>query len=249
MSLFTNLTTTDLEQSQDRLGGFSILPSGAYTGKIKAAYAGKSTSSNAQSVTVILDTNGREYRETFWITNGKGENFFRNKDDNTKKVPLPGFTIIDDMCLVTTNKALSEQTVEDKIMNVYDPDQKKELPKSVPMMVELLGKEVTFGILKQIENKQKKGDDGVYRDTNETREVNLTEKVFHFPSNLTVPEARNQTTVATFYGAWVEKNKDKTRDKTNKSGGGQTGTPGRPGVPPQAGANGANKQASLFGAR
>lgn len=249
MSLFQNMTTDGLEAAEDRLGGFQVLATNAYTGTIKAAYAGKSTSSNAQSVSLIMDFGGKEYRETLWITNGKGENFFRNKDDTNKKVPLPGFTIIDDLCLVTTEKGLAQQATEDKILNIYDVDAKKEIPKSVPMLVELLGKEVTLGIVKAIENKQKKDANGVYQDTDETRETNTTEKVFHHPSHLTVPEARNGTTNATFYGAWVEKNRDVTRDKTKKTSA-QHGTTGRPGGPPQSTKNtGSSKTTSLFGAR
>ena len=252
VNIFGNLTTEGLEQSQDRLGGFRVLESGAYTGTIKAAYAGKSPHSHAQSISVILDTEAGEYRETFWITNRDNQNFFRNKQDNTKKVPLPGFVIIEDLCLVTSNKPLADQVTEDKIMNVYDPEAKKEMPKSVPMLVELLGKKVTFGILKETRNKQvKNSSTGEYEDTAESREENVTDKVFHYPSNLTVVEARQGTTVATFFNAWVEKNKGVTRDRrTNKSGaggngGGQSGKPGRPNTPPKAGET-TPKTPSLF---
>lgn len=250
-NVFGTLTTDGLAETQDRLGGFRVLDSGPYTGKIKAAYAGKAASSNAQSVTVILETNDAgEYRETFWITNKKGENFFVDKQDASRKVPLPGFTMIDDLCLVTTNKSLSQQATEEKVMNIYDPDAKKELPKSVPMLIELLGKEVTFGIRKELKNKQAKDGNGVYQDTPDSREENVTDKIFHYPSNLTVVEARKGIQTPTFYGAWVEKNKGQTMDRRSiKDGdaGGQSGRAGRPGgAPPKAGETSA-KTSSLFG--
>jgi hypothetical protein len=248
-TIFGNLTTEGLEESQDRLGGFRTFESGAYTGTIKAAYAGKSANSVAQSITVILDTESGEYRETFWITNKSGENFFRNKQDNAKKVPLPGFQIVDDLCWVTTNKALSQQATEDKVMNVYDANAKAELPKSVPMLVDLLGKKVTLGILKEVRNKQVKNSNGEYVDTDESREENVTDKVFHFPSNLTVVEARQGARQASFFGAWVKEKVGKTRDRrSNKDGAanGQNGRAGRPGVPPKAG-DSAAKTTSLFG--
>lgn len=248
MALFNNLTNDGLEEAQDRIGGgFRVLESGAYTGKIKAAYAGKASASNAQNVTVILETreNG-EYRETFWVTNKDGQNFYLDKNDKTKKHALPGFTIIDDLCLVTTNKPLSQQVAEDKVMNVYDPDQKAEVPKSVPMLIELLGKEVTFGIIKEVKNKQKKDSNGVYQDTDETREENVTDKIFHYPSNLTVVEAKKNVQTPAFYGSWIEANKEKTRDRTNKNAAGQNGRAGRPGTPPKAG-DSASKATSLFG--
>jgi hypothetical protein len=251
-NIFSSLTTEGLEASQDRLGGFRVFDTDAYTGTIKAVYAGKSPNSKAQSINVILEFEGGkgEYRETFWITNKNNENFFRNKQDNTKKVPLPGFVVVEDLCWVTTNKPLAEQVTEDKVMNVYDTDAKKEVPKSVPMLVELLGKKVTFGILKEVRNRQiKDSSTGEYVDTAESREENTTDKVFHFPSNLTVVEARQGTTVATFFNAWLEKNKGVTRDRRtikDGNGGGQSGKPGRPNTPPKSGEGGPSKTPSLF---
>jgi len=235
-NIYGNLTSEGLEQSQDRLGGFKVYESGAYTGTIKAAYGGKSANSNAQNITVILDTEQGEYREIFWVTNKNNENFFLNKQDKSKKVPLPGFVLVDDLCLVTTNKPLSQQTTEDKIMNVYDPEVRKEIPKSVPMLVELLGKKVTFGIVKELRNKQAKNlSTGEYEDTGESREENSTDKVFHYPSNMTVVEARQGMTVSVFFDAWLQKNKGVTRDRRSIKDGSQNGKPGKPGVPPKAG--------------
>lgn len=246
MSLFGNLTNDGLEEAQDRLGGFSRLESDAYLSKIKMAYAGQS-SGGARSITLIVGTGEGfkdEYRETIYITKKTGENFY--VDDQKKKQPLPGFTTIDDICQMVTSKPLAQQATEEKMVNVYDPDAQKELPKSVPVLVDLLGGEVILGIVKQTVTKQVKQGD-TYVDTNETREENVIEKVFHHPSNLTVAEAKKGAQTAAFYGAWVEKNKGQTRDKTNKKGAAQGGKTGKPGMPPIAGAsNGAAKGASLF---
>lgn len=242
MALFNNLKSDGLEESQDRLGGFTPLESGIYTGTIKAAYAGHSQN-GAMSVTVLADFGGKEYRETFYITNKKGENFFLNKDDKTKKVPLPGFTVVDDICLIVTGKPLAEQETEEKVINLYDYELKKEVPKSVPMMTELLGQKISLGILKQIENKQAKDNTGEYQPTAETREVNLVDKVFHPELKLTVAEARNGQEEAKFYAAWEERNKGQTRDKrTIKDGAG-----GNAGSPPKAAAGTAPARKSLFG--
>ena len=246
MNPFGNLTTTDLEEAQDRLGGFNTLETDAYTGTVKVAYAGKSAG-GAQSVTVILDLGNTEYSETFYVTNKAGENFFRNKQDNNKKIPLPGFTMVNDLCLVTTNKQLSDQSVEEKMVNIYDFDLKKAVPKAVPVLVELIGHQVTFGILKTLENKSVKDGAGEYQPTAETREVNVTDKIFHYPSNITVAEATHGGTEATFHAAWLAKNKGVTRDKrTIKEGQPGAVKSGKPGSPPQAGAQQA-KTPSLFG--
>lgn len=249
MSLFGNLKSDGLEQTQDRLGGgYQPKETDIYTGKIKALYAGKSAG-GAQSVSLILSlADGSEYRETFWITNKKGENFFLNKDDKTKKVPLPGFTIVDDLCLVTTGKPLSEQDTEEKTIKLYDSEAKKELPKAVPMLVEALGLEVSLGIVKVLENKnEKQGDE--YVPTAETRELNVTDKVFHTETRMTVVEAREGAEVAKFWDSWLERNKGKIRDKrTIKDG--QAGTAGAPkaaGASAAAPAAGGTPRKSLFG--
>lgn len=248
MGLFKNLGTEDLEKAQDRLGGFSVLETDVYTGKIKAAYAGESQN-GAMSVSFIFDFGGREYRETYWVTNRNKENFFRNQQDQTKKIPLPGFTIVNDICLVTTDSPLSEQDTEDKVMNMWDPESKKELPKSVKMLTGLLGKEVSVGIFKQLENKSDKvGEE--YVPNADTREVNVTDKIFHYPTNMTVAEAQQGQQEAKFHGLWLDKNKGTVKDKrTIKDGQAapQGGKSGRPGGPPQAGGAAAPKTSSLFG--
>lgn len=242
MSLFGKLTNEGLEESQDRLGGFSPLDTDIYTGTIKAAYAGESQG-GAMSVSLIVDVGGKEYRETLYVTNKKKENFFLNQQD--KKVPLPGFTVVDDICLITTGKPLADQDSEEKVINIYDFDAKREVPKSVPMLTGLLGQKISLGIVKQLENKNvKQGDE--YVPSAETREINVIDKVFHPEMKLTVAEARNGQDQAKFWSAWEERNKGQTRDKrTVKDGAGNAGAPPKPGAAPASGTAAPRK--SLFG--
>lgn len=245
-AIFGNLTTEGAEGKEDRLGGFRVYESGPYLVKLKMVYTGKS-SGGARFITVIADTESGEYKEVVYVTNKKGDNYYM-KDD--KKNLLPGFTLIDDLCLVTCNKSLSEMGTEDKVVNVYDPEAKKEVPTSVPVLTELLGKEAIFGILKMTKNKQVKNTStGEFEDTGDSRDENGIDKIFHHPSNLTVVEAQKGIQTPTFYGAWVEKNKGKTQDRRaikDGAAGGQNGRNGRPGVPPKA-ADSAQKTTSLFG--
>lgn len=248
MSLFGNLKTDGLEESQDRLGGYSPLDTDIYTGKIKMAYADKS-SGGAHNVNLVVDINGKEYRETVYVTNKKGENFFMNRDDKTKKVPLPGFTTIDDICLVTTEKPLAGQDVEDKVVKLYDYEAKKELPKTVPVLVDLIGKEVSLAIVRQLENKNVKNGAGEYEPTAETRESNTIAKVFHTPTKMTMVEARNGNETGTFWDSWLERNKGQISDKRELKDG-QAGAPkgaAKSGPPmPTASAAPAERK-SLFG--
>lgn len=249
MSLFGGLTNEGLEETQDRLGGFSRPDSDAYDATIKLFYAGQSDG-GARSITVVADIGGQDYTETLWVTNKQGENFFLNKQDKTKKVPLPGFTMADDICVATTEKTLADTNFEEKVVNIYDYDQKKEVPKSVMLAVDLIGKPVTLGIVKQLVNKNAKNDStGEYEPTAESREENVIDKVFHTATKLTMVEARQGANEAKFYPSWVDRNKGVTRDRRKIKDSASGGTAGRPGGnaggPPAAGTAAPKK--SLFG--
>lgn len=245
MGVFSNLTNDGLEEAQDRLGGFQVYDTDAYDATVKLAYAIQSPG-GAHGVVFSFDMpGGREYRETVYVTNKKGENFFFNKDDKTKKVPLPGFTVADDICLMTTEQPLSAQETEEKVVNIWDNDAKKELPKSVQVLTGLLGKPVTLGIVKQLVNKNEKDGNGEYQPTAETREENVIEKVFHTATKLSAVEARNGKTEAAFFQTWVDRNRGNVRDRRTIKGG-EGGQAGRPGAP-QAGGGAQAPTKSLFG--
>lgn len=254
MSLFENLKVTDdMEKTEDRIGGnYGAIDTDIYTGKVKMAYAGQSAG-GARNVTLIMaggDFGDREYRETVYVTNRKGENFY---EKDGKKNQLPGFTQINHLCQVTVGKELHEMVGEDKMVNVYDPEQKKEMPKSVPVLVELLGQEVSLAIVRSTENQTEKDSSGNYvpKSDGSTRDVNNIDKVFHTATRMTIHEAqakqKDDSVQPEFWDKWVERNKGQTRDKTTKNAGGTAGRPG--GGAPQGGSNnsGAAPRSSLFG--
>ena len=248
MSIFGNLTNEGLEETTDRLGGFQIRATDIYPATIKAAYAGQSAG-GARNVTIVVELPDGEYSETIYVTNKKGENWFLNQNDKSKKVPLPGFTTIDDICLVTTGKSLSEQDTEEKVVKVYDYDERKELPKAVPMLVDLISQTLFLGIVQQtVDKNQKNESTGEYEPTGETRDENIIEKVFHDPSKMTVVEARQGATEPVFFEKWLSKNKGNIRNKAKGADGKGSAQSGRPGGgAPQSGAGGQKKTSSLFG--
>lgn len=255
MGIFGGLSNDGLEEAQDRVGGGGfILDTDIYNMTVKMAYATKSQG-GAQGLVFIGEQNGKEYRETLWVTSKKGENFYLNKDDKTKKIGLPGFVVANDICMMTTEKPLSEQASEEKIVNIYDFDQKKEIPTSVPVLIDLLGKPVSLAILRSLENKsEKSGED--YVPTADTREVNTIEKVFHTETKLTMVEATRDAKLAEqgkeplgaqFWDSWLERNQGQTRDKRTIKEGGSAGSSGRPGAPASGAPSGERK--SLFGSK
>ena len=213
MSLFSNMTTNGLEEQRDTLGGFSLLDSNIYPAVIKAAYAGRSQS-GAMSVTLHLDIEGKEYKETVYITNKNGENFFIDKSDPKKRRAIPGFSVINDLCLVTLNKSLNQMDTENKVLNIYNPELGKEVATSVPVIMELLNKKAEFAIVKEKRFKTQKTDTG-YVETDEIRESNVISKVFNAESHQTAYEiAHDLTEAPLFCDKWLEKNKGVTVDRT-----------------------------------
>ena len=214
MNMFATLTNDGLEKQEDRLGGGGLLDTGLYQGIIKLAYAGASKG-GAKFVQLLIDIAGREYRETVYVTNRAGHNYYMNND---KKVPLPGFSLIDNICLLTTDTPLAEAAIEEKVVKIYDYEERKELPQNVPVLIDLLQKPIALAIVNQLENKSAQQPDGSYLPTAEERSVNLIEKVFHHENMLTVTEALNGLSEGEFHAKWLEKNEGKVRDKRTVTG-------------------------------
>lgn len=240
-SVFGNISNDGIEEQEDRLGGFQVFESDIYPAKVKALFAG-AAASGAKNVTLVVDLDGKEYSETVYVTNKSGENFYTDKETSKKK-QLPGWGLIDSLCIITTGKHLNELDAEEKVFNVYDPDAKKQVPKNVPMFTEVLGKPVHIGLLKEIVDKNQKDSAGNYVPTGDTREQNSIDKFFHPETKQTYSEAKDGKP-GEFYDKWLEKNKGKTQNKA-KGAGNNAGKAGRPGgAAPQA-----QQQArtSLFG--
>ena len=180
-----SLTTEGMERQADTLGGGKVLlPTDIYKLHVKYAYLGES-SGGALSITVVGSVNGGDYSETFWITNKEKKQYYMSK--NGKKVPLPGFTIIEDMCLFATGKSLSQQNTIDKIIEKYDPETSSMQKASVPVVEGLLDKDVLVAISQVKEFKRKKFDDG-YHTISETTGYSGIGRVVRLDKELTADE-------------------------------------------------------------
>lgn len=231
----------EIKESGDKLGGAGVFDSNIYAMTITAAYAGTS-SGGARSVTVeAKDDTGRSFKTTQYVTSGtaKGGKNYYEKDG--EKHFLPGYELINALCMMTINKGLSEVAIETKTLKLWDKAAKAETPQQVPVLVELTGKQVNFGILKMRGNKSVKNDAGDYEDTNEPRDFNELDRVFHYPSLKTMSEARSGGE-AEFHVKWKEKWAGQVKDTFKEvAGGAQAGRPAK------AAAAGGEKPSSLFG--
>ena len=236
MGLFDNLTDDGLEETKDVAGGggYQPLASDIYEATIKLAYAGKSSSSDAQSITIHADINGNEYRETVWITSGKGVNYYVSKEDNKTRIPLPGYSTINDLCLLATREALAEQKTEEKVVKLWNRQERKELPTPVQVLTDLIGKQVKLGILREIIDVTARNDAGNYVPTGETRSQNVISKVFDVDTNKTVNEFRKKVENPEFAEVWLSQNQGKDRNRAKGAAAGASkgmNGSGRPAAP------------------
>jgi hypothetical protein len=160
---------------------------------------------------------------------------------------LPGFTTINDLCLVASGKPLAQQDAQEKVVKLYDFTERKEVPKAVTVLVDLLNQPVSLALGQILQNKQVKDAGGMYVPTAETFTTVQIEKVLHpGQSNKTVLEISSGAD-AKYADAWLAQHKGKVRDKRTIKTGDATAavSTGRP-VPPQA-ATSTAPTTSLFG--
>ena len=225
MSLLGGLKKDDsIERSADSVG-FSALESDVYQGTIKQAY-GTESDGGAKAIALELDLNGTTYKETIYFTSGneKGQKpYYETK--NGKKVFLPGYQTLDDLCAVTTEQYLASQETEEKKVKIYNKEAKKELPTDVEVLVDLIGKKVQLGVVKTIENKW---SNGVM--LSDTVQKNSIDKVFN-EDGFTLNELLAETEEPVFINTWLDKNKGVTKDNSKPV----AGTSGSEGSPKKSG--------------
>lgn len=247
MSLLANLTTdSSIADEKDYAGGgASILESGLYKLKVIIAYLTKSDGGAIGLVLNLKTEAGQDVRQTLWMTSGtaKGCKNFYEKDG--EKHYLPGFLMANSLCLLTVGKEISQLETEQKVIPVWNSTAKAEVPTKVDMLMDLIGKEILAGILKQTVDKTKKNPaTGIYEPTGETRDENEIDKFFRERDRMTTAEIRAQAETASFVETWLKKNEGNTRNKAK--GAAAAGTAGLPGRPAAAPASAGKPTSSLF---
>lgn len=245
MSLLKNLTSdSSIANEKDVIGGSRVIDSGLYAAKVTLAYVQKASSGALGLVLAIkTDEGGKEVRNTLWMSSGdaKGNKNYYEKDG--EKHYLPGYLLANSLALLTVGKEISELDTEPKVVNVYNPEAKAEVPTKVDMVMDLVGQPIVAGVIKQVVDKTKKDDAGQYQATGETREENEIDKFFRARDRMTTAEIRAQAETAAFATAWSEKNTGQVRNRA-KGVSGNAGAPGKPRV----GSFGQAANASTMGA-
>lgn len=177
------------EVEDDFIGGGGLLETDIYPATIKYAYIGKAANSDARNLTLCLAVNGKmEITRQIWMTNRNGDVTYTDKKTKEEK-NLPGFNQINGLCMLLVSKEVGDMDVEEKVLNLYDFESKKEIPQAVDCFTELHGINLQVAIQKQIVDKNEKNEStGNYEPTGETREVNEFIKFFPETHLVTISE-------------------------------------------------------------
>jgi hypothetical protein len=147
----------------------------------------------------------------------KGAKNYYEKDG--QKNYLPGFIAANALALLAAGKELSELDTEIKVVNVYSYEAKAEVPTKVEVPVDLMGKEIIIGLIKQTVDKTAKNETtGAYEPTGETRDENEIDKFFRATDKMTTAEIRAAANEPVFYAAWDSKFSGVVRMKAKTSG-------------------------------
>jgi len=232
MNLNLNLPSNiKVETEKDSLGG-RVLDTNVYSGKIEVAYL-DSAESGAMSINIHFKTNNQVVKQTTYISNKAGEFTYKDKASGEARA-LPGYTEMTSFFQATTNKSISEQTTEEKVVKVYDSKAKAEVPKKVKVFSEVTGIAIAIGILKISEEKTVIGDNNIYVGTGEFRDTNKFDKYFNAYNGLTNVEKIAGETIPAFLEKWKSAKVGKVITKKAKVSGvpsnGSTNTPETSGV-------------------
>lgn len=220
MSLLANAKGLETKDT-DFLGG--KLSTDVYLAAVKMMYIDKNERGTVfANIELVLKTaNGtRNYNETIYMSNSKGEFTFIDKKTN-KPAPLPGFVTVDTLCKMATGKGVNEQETARKTIEVYDSKTKGKVNAEKEVVMSMLKQKVQVAIVQEVHNKNAKDASGDYVPTAETFTSTTIKKVFN-AEGLTQTEVDAGKSEGEFKEAWLKANKDKVFDKTVKVANGAT---------------------------
>jgi hypothetical protein len=220
MSILSGMTNDikDVKQDTDHVpsGKYGVVDSGLYNCTVEMAYIKESAKGAIAVALTLKDENGHEIKEDLWIQSGNAKgnkNYYEGKNG---KAYLPGFTAIDSLCLLATGKALSTQDTEEKAVKVWSYDAKTDVPTQVQVLVDLLDKPITVGVLRKTVDKTAEGPDGEWHPTGEHIDRNEINKFFRAADRLTTAEIRSGTTEGAYCAKWDTLYSGITKDETSR---------------------------------
>ena len=229
--LMEGLGTDDsIENEKNSLGGGGfILESGLVDLEILAAFL-TLTDAGAKCFNLhAKNEDGITLKERFYMTSNKEKGQKNYSEKNGKKRYLRGFNQANGVALLCMKMNLADLKLQKKLVEMWSFEEGGMENVSVPMFVDLVGKIITVGVLKKIEDKKKnvaaQGEKADWQPTGEVKTINVMDKFFRAKDGLTVADIRAKEKEPTFRNDWDDKWTGVTQDtSTGKAGKGTGGT-------------------------
>lgn len=223
----TNVNPNEIKggKERDTLGGGGVQDTGVYGFTVDSAYTTEAKSGAIGIVLNVILDNQAKYSETFYITTGrdKGRNPYYEK--NGEKSWLPSYVKLNSFVEMITGKDIFNADTEERVLDIYDWESKKNVQTKCEVLVDLVGKKGFMGLHKIRSNKQVKGDNG-YVDSVDERFTNTIDKFFN--ENKQTSTEQEAKVAPDFVNKWVEKYGNATIDKYKAVAGVAAGAPARP---------------------
>lgn len=220
MSIFSNFKNEDvkIEETKEVISQgrtFGILETNVYEFTILKAYVTES-SGGAMAFNFELESVDKEVlTTTIYVSSGKAKgqkNYYVDK--NGKNQFLPGYSLVNDICILAAETALGpDLETEDLMVELYDYKLGKKVPTQVPVATELLNQKVKLAVEKQLVDKNVSDGNGNWVPSGETREQNEVVKAFSVDDDTTVQEAKANKESA-YMAKWLSNNKGNVRNKS-----------------------------------
>ena len=225
-------------QSDAMQSGFGTLESGIYDFTIEMMYVDETKNGAAAVHFDFVSQKGERFSTIQYITGGKAKkqrNYYMDKND--EKQYLPGFNLVNNLCIMSEGTPVLDQETVIKTLELYDYTAREKIPQKKEVFESMRGQAITIGVIKQTVNKSKADGNGGWIKTAETKDENVIGKVFQAETGLIMDEITAGTTEAITKGKWDAQNTGKTKDKTEavKAGGASSKPKAKPPVKPAAG--------------
>ena len=222
MGLLSNIKKVQAKGSDnDVLGGSRLFDTGLVEFTVEAAFMTESKNGATMFNIHLLDPLTKKVAKfTECIVTTAGKSTYQDKDG--EDVYLPGYITINSICQLTIDTELhsfGEDDTDMKTIALWRDGGEK--PTEVEMVTEMVGKQITIGVIRRIVDKTEKNpgfdsskrkhktDNPEYIPTGETREENAIGKVFHTETGATVQELEagfQEGDTPEFRTKWAAKN-------------------------------------------
>lgn len=214
MSILAKLQNNPVIETADKdfVGsGKFTLDSNVYPATVKVAYLDEYASGAIfVAFEFSVETKGTQktYKENICISNKAGSLTYVGKDGTPQA--MPGYVLVDTLCKLASGKALFELGTEQKMVKVWNKEQRAEVPTNKEVITGLIGTTLVLGILEEEYNhyNEEKARAG------ETQLKNRIAKVFNSKGQ-TQSELITEAAPA-FINSWIEKNANQVIDKKEK---------------------------------